>query len=135
MSAARKIHTLTFHLLGIAGEDAMDDIIDEIEEFADGVDWPIKAPDAFKHKVSETAPDMGCAVELPVRASLAGETIAGEKADFAGAMALIEHLRQLSARHRFDVEIAFDKEIVGTIDKGAYSEALRQGLVEPWQAG
>ncbi|MGJ4858212.1 hypothetical protein AB4037_06090 [Labrys sp. KB_33_2] len=135
MSAARKIHTLTFHLLGISGEDAMDDIIDEIEEFADGVEWPIEAPDAFKHKVSETDPDTGCAVELPVRASLAGETIAGEKADFAGAIALIEHLRQLSARHRFDVEITFDKEIVGTIDKGAYSETLRQGLVEPWQVG
>src|SRR5580765_3850464 len=83
MKAARKIHTLTFHLLGIADEDAMDDIIDEIEEFADGVDWALEAPDAFKHKASESDPQAGCAVELPVRATLAGETIAGEKADFA----------------------------------------------------
>ncbi|WP_448949920.1 hypothetical protein [Labrys neptuniae] len=135
MSAARKIHLLTFHLLGIAGEDAMDDIIDEIEDFADGVDWPIEAPDAFKHKASEQDLETDCAVELPVRATLAGDSIAGAKADFAGAIALIDHLRQLSARHGFDVEIVFDKAVIGSIDKGVLSDTLRQGLIEPWHAG
>lgn len=135
MSAARKIHTLTFHLQGIADEDAADEILDDIEEFADTLSWPLEAPDAFKYKESEADPDVGCAVELPVRASLGAQGIESTRSDFAGAMALMEHLRQLSARHALDIEVDFDSETIGSIDKGAFSESLRQGLVEPWQAG
>jgi hypothetical protein len=135
MSAARKIHTLTFHLIGLAGEDEADEILDDIEEFADDLKWPLEQPDAYKYKQSETDRDVRCAVELAVRASLSSGTIEGDKGDFAGAMALVEHLRQLSARHGLDVEVDFDEETIGTIEKGVFSEPLREGLIEPWQAG
>ncbi len=135
MSAARKIHMLTFHLLGIAGEDEADDIIDEIEDFADGLTWSLEQPDAYKYRQSEADDEVSCAVELPVRASLGALAIEGEKRDFAGAMALIEHLRQLSLRHQLDIEVDFDKETIGSIDRGIFSDTLREGLIEPWQAG
>jgi hypothetical protein len=134
MSAARKIHTLTFHLLGITDEDAADELIDDIEEFADDIAWPIEHPDAYKYKQSEADTVFRCAVELPVRASLGSESVEVDKATFAGAMALMEHLRRLSARHGLEVEVDFDTETIGVIDKGVFSPALREALIDPWQA-
>ncbi|GLS19803.1 hypothetical protein GCM10007874_28200 [Labrys miyagiensis] len=134
MSAARKIHSLTFHLFGLADEDAADELLDDVEEFADGMTWPFGQPDAYKYLEDEADDVVKCAVEFKVRAAIAGSAIEAEKRDFEAAMALIEYLRQLSLSHSLDIEVDFDEETIGSIDKGVFSASLHAGLIEPWAA-
>ena len=134
MSAARKIHVLTFHLYDFADEDAADDLLDEIEEFADARTWPLGQPDAYKYLEDEADDEIKAAVEFQVRATTAGVTIEAEKRDFEAAMALMEHLRQLSLAHDLEIEVDFDDEMVGSINKGVYDEGLYEGLIDPWAA-
>jgi hypothetical protein len=134
MSAARKIHVLTFHLFGLADEEAADELLDDIEEFADAVTWPLGEPDAYKYREDEADDEVKCAVEFKVRATTAGATIDADKRDFEAAMAVIGHLRRLSLSHGLDIEVDFDRETIGSIDKGVYSASLQAGLIEPWTA-
>ncbi|CAM5774653.1 hypothetical protein LMIY3S_04630 [Labrys miyagiensis] len=134
MSAARKIHLLTFHLSGIADEDAADELLDDVEEFADGVTWPLGQPDAYKYREGEADGEVKSAVEFQVRATATGVAVEAEKRDFEAAMALLEYLRRLSLAHALVIEVDFDDENIGSIDRGVFSASLHAGLIEPWSA-
>jgi len=127
-----------FALLPPISDHQVGAIRDVVEAMQAAREWVV-APPAFVDETDSsscTQPDdepirtAGCLLFVPRHAS----DRATDLRALDDVEAVLEMLRNLSAESGVDIEVQFDDECIGEIERGVLDRSLRDGLLAPWRA-